>query len=345
MSKDYIKKIVDDVDNAELGTEASVSNWASTGSYAINKIISNSFVRGLPFNRVVEIFGDPSTGKSLLIYHLIANVQKMGGVAILDDTEDAYTPEFGKMIGINNQELIRLSSLTVEEHFEKVFLGWKSKKKKNKDDEEYEDTKSKAKAKPSLVQMILDEEPNCLILVALDSLALLSTKHEQTVLFEKPDMIKAKQIRAGLRMCSDIVKKNNILHVISNHVTAKIGVLYGPKKTTPGGSGVPFQASVRLDLSLRGKILDDNENVIGVQSKVHVAKNRISAPFKKAIVDIKFDRGVVKESGLYDVLLNSNTIQEEGADIKRGFFKYGEEQFRKSEFDAFLSTHKEILEK
>ena len=120
MSKDYIKKIVDDVDNAELGTEASVSNWASTGSYAINKIISNSFVRGLPFNRVVEIFGDPSTGKSLLIYHLIANVQKMGGVAILDDTEDAYTPEFGKMIGINNQELIRLSSLTVEEHFEKV---------------------------------------------------------------------------------------------------------------------------------------------------------------------------------------------------------------------------------
>lgn len=332
-NKDYIKKIVDDVESAELGTESSVSRWVDIGNYAVNKIISGSFVKGLPFNRVVEIFGDPSTGKSLLIYHILANIQKEGGVAILDDTEDAYTPEFGNAIGINSQELIKLSSLTVEEHFEKVFLGWKD---------------SKGKQKPSLIQMILDEEPECPIVVALDSLALLSTRHEQEVKFEKPDMIKAKQIRAGLRMCSDIVKRNNMLHIVSNHVIAKIGVLYGPKKTTPGGSGVPFQASVRLDLSLRGKITDENDNVIGVKTEVYVAKSKVSAPFKRATIDVKFDKGVVRESGLYEVLLRESIIQEgkeEDEKIKRGFFKYGEEQFRKTEFDGFLITHKELIEK
>ena len=334
MNKEYIKKIVESVDNVELGTESLVKTWVDTGNYALNKIISDSFIKGLPFNRVIEIFGDPSTGKSLLIYHLLANIQKMGGIAILDDTEDSYTSEFGKTIGVNNQELIKLSSLTVEEHFEKIFLGWKD---------------SKGKDKKSLVNMILEEDSKCLIIVALDSLALLSTKHEQEVKFEKPDMIKAKQIRAGLRMCSDIIKGNNILYVISNHVIAKIGVLYGPKKTTPGGSGVPFQASIRLDLSLRGKIKNDNDDedsdeIVGVRSEAYVMKNKINAPFKRAVLDIRFDKGVIRESGLYDILLQLNTIQE-GDEVKKGFFKYENEQFRKSEFDTFLSTHKEIIEK
>jgi recombination protein RecA len=328
--KDYIADVVKSVESAELGNESTVKHWADTGNYALNEAISGSFDRGFPFQRVVELFGDPSTGKSLIIYHLLADVQKRGGVAILDDTEDSYTPEFGKQIGIDNNELIKLSSLTVEEHFEKIFFGWKD---------------SKGKQRPSIVQMILENEPGCLIVVALDSLALLSTRHEQEVKFEKPDMIKAKQIRAGLRMCSDVVKSNNILHLISNHTIAKIGVMYGPKKTTPGGSGVPFQASVRIDLSLRAKIKEgDTDKVIGVNSEACVVKNKVGAPFRKALLEIEFAKGLIQESGLYESLLAKGLISE-GDDVKKGFFKYGENQFRKrkEDFLEFLLAHPEII--
>lgn len=324
--KKYIAKLVSEIEGAEFGSDVEVKSWISTGNFALNKAISGDYNKGLPLGRVVDIFGDPSTGKSLIIYHLLANIQKMGGIAILDDTEDAYTKEFGQTIGINNEELIKLSSLTVEEHFEKVFLGWKNSKGKNQS---------------SLINMILDREPNCPVVVALDSLALLSTKHEQEVLFEKPDMIKAKQIRAGLRMCSKIMRQANVLHIISNHVTAKIGVMYGPKKTTPGGSGVPFQASVRLDLSLGSKLKDDNDNIIGVESEVYVVKNKVSAPFKKAIVDIKFDKGMIPESGLLDSLVCNGIIKED--EEKKGFFVYSNESFRKGKFDEFLVAHPEIL--
>ena len=224
MSKKWLSKVVKDFEGIGIANNATIDMWVDTGSYALNKAISGSYLRGLPFGRVVDISGDPSTGKSLIIYHILANVQKMGGVAILDDTEDAYVKEFGEKIGINNEELIILNSLTVEEHFEKVFLGWKD---------------SKGKKKRSLVDLIVENEPDCPIVVALDSVALLSTRHEQEVKFEKPDMIKAKQLRAGMRMVSSHLQQNNILHLISNHVIAKIGVLYGPKKTTPGGSGIP----------------------------------------------------------------------------------------------------------
>ncbi len=324
--RDFITKIVSDVDGVEIGTDTEIRNWVNTGNYALNKVISGDYHKGMPLGRVVEIFGDPSTGKSLLIYHLLANIQKIGGIAILDDTEDAYTKEFGQTIGIDNDELIKLNSLTVEEHFEKVFLGWKD---------------SKGKARDSIVAMITNKEPNCPIVVALDSLALLSTKHEQEVLFEKPDMIKAKQIRAGLRMCSKIMRNANILHIISNHVIAKIGVMYGSKKTTPGGSGVPFQASVRLDLSLGSKMKDDNDNVFGVESEVHVVKNKVSAPYKKCLINIQFDKGIVPESGLLDSLVNNGIIKED--EEKKGFFAYNSESFRKGKFDEFLVAHPEIL--
>lgn len=334
--KDIIDQIVHDVEGIETGQSMQVESWVSTGSFALNHIISGDFNKGLPLGRVVDIFGDPSTGKSLLIYHLLANIQKQGGIAILDDTEDAYTKEFGEKIGINNDELIRLSSLTVEEHFEKVFLGYKD---------------SKGKQRKSIMAAILDSTPEVPVVVALDSLALLSTRHEQEVKFERPDMIKAKQIRAGLRMASSIMRQGQILHVISNHVIAKIGVLYGPKTTTPGGSGVPFQASVRLELS-KGKKLEqkiagsdseegnDDANIVGIECNVYVTKNKVAAPFKKASLEIYFDRGVDEYSGLLDVLVSNEIIKKGNA----GYYSFGEEKFRAKEFPKFIETHRSLIE-
>lgn len=331
MSKDYLEKVVKDFEGVSTGVDTKMDLWVNTGSFALNKAISGSYQKGLPFKRVVDIFGDPSTGKSLLIYHILANVQKMGGVAILDDTEDAYVKEFGATIGIDNDELILLNSLTVEEHFEKVFLGWKD---------------SKGKQKKSLVDLIVEQEPGCPIVVALDSVALLSTRHEQEVKFEKPDMIKAKQIRAGMRMVAGHLQNNNILHLISNHLISKIGVLFGNPKTTPGGSGIPFQASVRIELSTGKKIKDkeNEEKKIGIQSNIYIAKNKISAPFKETTVDIYFDRGVDPYSGIQDLMVNDGIlVAEDGNRFTYTSTDGKKEVIRGFKFNEWILQHADLL--
>ena len=331
VSKDYLAKVVKDFEGISIAEEQNLDLWVGTGNYGLNKAISGSFQKGLPFGRVVDVFGDPSTGKSLLIYHILANVQKMGGVAILDDTEDAYTKEFGEKIGINNDELIILNSLTVEEHFEKVFLGWKD---------------SKGKKRESLIDMIIAEEPGCPIVVALDSVALLSTRHEQEVKFEKPDMAKAKQIRGGMRMVSRHMRENNIIHLISNHVIAKIGVLFGNPKTTPGGSGIPFQASVRIELSLGKKLTDENntDKKIGVQSRVKIAKNKVSAPFKETTLEIYFDRGVDPYSGVKEMLVDDGILIAETGNRYTYHPNDGQkETIRGFKFNDWLLEHTDLL--
>jgi len=313
----FLKSVADQVEGCTSGREAKVDFWLDTENHALNYVVSGDYTKGLPFGRVIELFGEPSTGKSFLIYHWVAEVQKMGGVAILDDSEGAYSESFGQMLGIDNDALILLSSLTVEEHFEKVFLGWKD---------------SKGKMKPGLVDLIWEKDTNCPILVALDSLALLSTRHEQEVMLEKPDMSKAKMIRAALRNSAKWLKRGCLVHVVANHVTSKIGVMFGPKTTTPGGSGMPFSASVRLELDYMGKIKED-EKVIGVKSKVKGSKNRISAPFKEAELEIIFGKGVDRFSGLFEQMEKYGIITE---GEKRGQYLYNKEMFHKADFNDFI---------
>lgn len=338
IDKKFIQSVVDDIEGASSGRDAKVDYWLDSGNYSLNKVISGSYTKGLPFGRVIECFGDPSTGKSLLIYHWISLVQKMGGIAILDDSEDTYSEEFGEMLGIDNDALILISSLTVEEHFEKVFTGWESAISKDDEDDNDDKKKKKRKLKPGLIDLIWEKDTNCPILVALDSLALLSTRHEQAVAFGSADMSKAKIIRAALRLSSPYMKRGHIMHVISNHVTQKIGVMFGPKTTTPGGTGIPFSASVRLELNYMGKI-KDGEKVIGVKSLAKAAKNKITAPFKQTELEIFFDRGVDPYSGLMEDMIAEGIItdsKEEGR--KKGYLQYGSEVFKKSDFADFIKN-------
>jgi recombination protein RecA len=325
MPKKLIQSIVKDVEGAETTDKRVVPMWLDTGNFALNYAISGDYTKGLPFGRVVDVSGDPSAGKSLLIYHLIANVQKLGGIGILDDAEDAYIREFGALIGIDNEELIRLNSLTVDEHYNKVFRGYKD---------------SKGKAQDSILKRILDQEPDMPIVVALDSLALLSTKHEMDVGFDARDMSKASDVRKGIRFASDVMTDTNILYVISNHVIAKIGVLYGKKTTTPGGTGVPFQASVRLECRLHGKIKDESDNKIGVKSTIEVTKNKVSSPFRQADIEIMFEKGMDRYSGLLDTLI-ARKIVSEGP--KRGYCTWGGKEFRTNELEKFISENEELL--
>lgn len=333
MTLKLVKSIIDYVDDAENGLEAAPSMWLSTGIYALNKIISGDFQRGLPFGKVVEIFGDPATGKSLLISHLIAEVQKIGGVAILDDTENAYNPFFGEKVGINNEELIRVRSTTIEDHIEKLFTGWKD---------------SKGKDKLGIVPLIRESDKECPILICLDSLGRLSTRHEMETGFEKSDMTKAKNIKKGYRLAGKHLQEDKVLYILSNHVYYKIGVMFGNPKATPGGTGTPFESSVRLDLTTGRKQTEEEESgdITGIGVNVQVVKNRLAPPFKKAKLIINWETGVDKYSGLLEVLEDSGIIKSETKDdAKRdsGFYSFNGERFRRSAFPEFFAKHKEEM--
>ena len=297
-----IGKVLKKEVGAITGVETPIREYVSTGNIALDWAVSGSFLgKGLPVGRVVEFFGNPSTGKSLLIMHILANTQKKGGIAVLDDTEQAYDRCFAERIGVDVSELYMLDSVIVEEHFKKV---------------------------DKVVKSIRSLDKKVLVTVALDSLALLSTRHEREVGFDKVDMFKAKLIRQGMRSLGAEFSKQNVLYVVANHVIANIGVLYGPKTTTPGGSGIPFQSSVRVELNLGSVIVREKDKKVGVHVKAEVVKNKIAPPFKKVELDVYFDKGVDKLSGLFDVLVSEGVFIEGG-----GWYIYKEKRYRRKELE------------
>jgi len=296
--KSIFEEITEEYPDVKLGVGAEVEEWLDTGNYSLNKVISGDFFKGYPLGRIVELYGDPSTGKSLMIYVAMANFQKKfkdHAYVILDDSEDVFTEHIAKMVGMDVNRMILLGSETVEEHFNRLFLGMKGEEDK--------------KVKQGLIPYILESDKEARILLALDSVAMLSTVHEQAVLFEKDDMTKAKKIRAGIRMVNKkFVSKYGILYLIANHTISNIGG-YGNSKSTPGGKAIPFMSSVRLELNIKDK-LKDKEKIIGVTSQIAAKKNKVSAPFGKTMVDILFDKGVDSMSGVADVLVEEGLLRE-----------------------------------
>jgi recombination protein RecA len=332
--KSVFELVADEFDDVVVGKGEDIKSWVDTGNYALNKIVSGDFFKGYPCGKITELFGDPSAGKSFFIYNAIANFQRRyerHAYPILDDVEDAFMANMVEMMGVDVPRVIRRTSDTVEEHFRKMFLG--TKDTKGPDGE-------KIKGKSGLIPFIKEQDPEARILLALDSVAMLSTEHEKDVGFDKDDMTKAKKIRAGVRMVWDYVVDNDILYIISNHVIADIGA-WGQAKTTPGGKAIPFMSSVRVELSIRNK-LKRGEKIIGVETEAFIKKNKIAPPFRKARIKISFDKGIDRMSGVANILVQDGFLKE-----RSGWFETPEgKKVREEEIteEVFLGIVKEKKE-
>jgi len=285
--KELLEDVLKEAEGVSLGIDKNINDYLDTGNLALNKIISDDYFKGYPLGRIVELYGDPSTGKSMLIYQAMANWQKKyeeKAVCILDDTEDVFTEFVARIVGLDGSKVLVVSSETVEDHFETVFLG--------------------AKKKQSLVDRILSRNKDFKIIVALDSVAHLSTRHEKEVGLDKSDLSKAKQIRAGLRLAQKTVSSNNILYLISNHVYAPLSAIR-PTKTTPGGKAIPFLSSVRIELELKQKI-----GTQGVVSKAFVKKNKVAQPFRSCELYIDFKTGLDRVSGVESYLVEDGLLKD-----------------------------------
>lgn len=289
-----------------LGLDAKIPYFVNSGHYGLNRVLSGRWLGGWSAGTVGEMFGDPSTGKSLLTSRAMVSLQRKeiyinagcekevdltDTFIILDDTEKAYQEKFCQMQGMDVNDLIKLhKTLTVETHFTQM-----------------EDKVEKIRA-------LTKQAP---LGVFCDSISQLSTDNEMEKGMDTTDMgNKAKKVHQAMRLYSDFIYSNMVMYLANSHVTDSLNP-YGQKRVIKGGKGMAFQSTVRLDLRYLSKFIRNMMETVeagergetyGVKILAETVKNRVAPPFMFTVIDVFFDRGIDPYSGLFDYFTRTGQI-------------------------------------
>ena len=268
----------------------------STGSLGLDIALG---VGGLPRGRVIEIYGPESSGKTTLTLQVVAEMQKLGGVAAFIDAEHALDVQYAQKLGVNLQELLISQPDTGEQALEIV---------------------------DSLVRS------GAVDLVIIDSVAALTPKAEiEGEMGDQLPGLQARLMSQALRKLTGTIKKSNCMVVFINQIRMKIGVMFGSPETTTGGNALKFYSSVRLDIRRIGSI-KKGEEVIGNETRVKVVKNKVSPPFKEAEFDILYGEGVSREGEIIDLGVNAKIVEKAGSWYSYGGEKIGQGKDNAREF-------------
>lgn len=293
--------------------------WMRTGIHALDLMIGG----GIPIGRIIELYGDESTGKSLLAWTIAKAWQEAGGIVVVFDTEATAPKKFMRRVGVNVEELIYRRPETIEELEKECLL---------------------------LINVLTKADPEARILFIHDSIAATSSEGEweydkKTKMRMPKDFEMASRARAMsklMRHVAGILSKYNAVYIGVNQVRDKIGVMFGEKTTTPGGRAIKFHASVRIQLNRGGRIDVEGQKPIGVICNAFIKKNKCGEPFRKAPLRIHWKQGFDEWAGLAEVLEMEGRIQAVSG--KPGYFKHKNLKFRRKNISIVVKRRKSLLE-
>ena len=264
-------------------------------------------IGGFPRGRIVEIFGPESSGKTTVALHAIAEAQKQGGIAAFIDAEHALDPVYARNLGVDVDNLIVAQPDTGEQALE-------------------------------IAEQLV--RSGAVDIITIDSVAALVPKAEiDGDMGDSHVGLQARLMSQALRKLTGVLNKSNTVAIFINQLREKVGIMFGNPETTPGGRALKFYASVRLDVR-KQEAIKINGEVVGTRTKVKVVKNKVAPPFREAVFDIVYGKGISNEGCVLDLATDMNIVDKSGAWFAYNGQKIGQ---GRENAKAFLTQNPDIM--
>ena len=286
--------------NAHISVET-----VPTGSLSLDIALG---LGGVPKGRVIEVYGPESSGKTTVTLHMIAEVQKRGGIAGFIDAEHALDPVYAKNIGVDIDELYISQPDSGDQALEIAETMVRS---------------------------------GAMDIIVIDSVAALVPRQEiEGDMGDSHVGLQARLMSQALRKLTPVISESNCIVVFINQLREKVGIMFGNPETTTGGRALKFYASVRMDVR-KTETLKQNGEMVGNRTRIKIVKNKIAPPFKEAEFDIMYGKGISKEGDILDLAANVDIVNKSGA-----WYAYNGDKIGQGRENAklYLSQHPEIMD-